>query len=126
MRSLAILVLLALAACNTPTPEFYGVAPVDVTVDGSAYKIFYREDRAQAIRTNPELRPNRNAEAKITQAIEIVSGCQVVGALRGDVALANARVDCGSGARPWPVEVELRIICDSDAQFSRRVYCSTY
>ncbi|MEM1236160.1 MAG: hypothetical protein AAGI10_04250 [Pseudomonadota bacterium] len=122
MRLLWLFVALLLAACNTPTPQFYGVEPVRVTMDGSAYRVFQAEDRAQVLRVSPEMLPNKNAEAKIIHAIRFATGCNVVGKLKGDVALANARIDCGAGARPWPVEVELLIDCDieKDDEF---LYC---
>ncbi|MEM1374224.1 MAG: hypothetical protein AAGF78_07575 [Pseudomonadota bacterium] len=122
MRTIAFFVILALAACNTPTPQFYGVAPVTVNVEGSTYKVFRAEDRAQIIRTNAELRPNLRAEEKITHAIQIATGCTVVGKLKGDVVLANARVDCGSGARPWPAEAIVDIQCDTYGEHGR-LYC---
>ncbi len=127
MKHLLPLVVLMLAGCNTPTPEFYGVTPVEVTVSGSTYKVFRAEDRAQAIRTNMERRANENAEAKITHAIEIATACKVVGQLKGDVVLANARVDCGSGARPWPAEpMVLDIECEIAGRSATRVYCTPY
>ena len=126
MRLLSFFVILALGACNTPTPEFYGVDPVNVTVDGSDYKVYFAGDRAQTVRTNSEMEPNADAEEKITQSIEIASGCDVVGDLRGDVVLANARLDCGKGARPWPTEIELIIECETVGKHARRVYCNAY
>jgi len=126
MRLLLPLLILGLSGCNTPTPQFSGVTPVEIVVEGSTYRVFRSEDRAQAIRINSEWRPNKNAEAKITTAIEAATGCKVVGEMRGDAVLANARVDCGNGARPWPVEKIIEIECEIYGSTSDRLYCTTY
>ena len=124
MRWLPLILIALVAGCNTPTPQFYGVTPVTVNVEGSTYKVFRAEDRAQVIRTNAEMRPNARAEEKITHAIQIATGCKVVGALKGDVVLANARVDCGSGTRPWPVKEVVEVTCEIDNRDHGRVYCT--
>ncbi|MEO1798454.1 MAG: hypothetical protein AAFR53_15805 [Pseudomonadota bacterium] len=123
MSRLLLFVVLALAACNTPTPQFRGVVPLEMTVDGTAYRVFHEGDRAQAMRIGPALRPNRDAAQKITQAIEIATGCAVKGDIQGDVVLSTARVDCGAGARPWPLELKLTIHCQGDKHIGR-VYCA--
>ena len=126
MRWLILILIVGLAGCNTPTPQFYGVTPISVTVEGSTYKVFRAEDRAQAIRITPDMRQNFRAEERITYAIEIATGCEVVGALKGDVVLADARVDCGAGARPWPVDLHIEFYCDVEDYGSGQVYCTEY
>ncbi|MEM8591079.1 MAG: hypothetical protein AAGF13_00990 [Pseudomonadota bacterium] len=126
MRWFLLFVIIPLAACNTPTPQFYGVVPVQVEVGGATYRVFRAEDRAQVIRLNAEMRPNFRAEERITDAIQIATGCEVVGKLKGDVVLANARIDCGDGARPWPTEIIVNISCEVEGIVSDYFTCETY
>lgn len=134
MRRLIFFLSVLLSACNTPTPQFYGSDPVDVTVAGSRYRVFLAKDRAQALRLNEDMQPNRDAEAKITHAIQVGTGCSVVGKLKGDVVLATARVNCGRGTRPWPLERVLEFDCEvfwdhdehkHDYAYSR-IYCDAF
>ncbi|WP_299599762.1 hypothetical protein [uncultured Tateyamaria sp.] len=92
--------LMALAACNTPSPHFRGLPATTVTVDGSTFDVRVRGRLAEALRTNmeyaPRFGPIRHRAAK---AMELVSGCKVK-EVRGDQALATGILDCGKGGPP--------------------------
>lgn len=112
MRSLfAVCAAVFLIACNTPSPEFRGVAPTRVTVQGSTFDVRVRDGRAEAIRVNTQYAPRFGPiRARAGAAIAMVSGCKVV-EVTGDQAQAFARLDCGNGpppksrrAMPWEIE----------------------
>ena len=92
-----IVVLLALAACNAPTPYFRGAEVTRVRVEGSTFDIRQRGRLAEAIRVNAEYAPRlgqalaRRAEI----AMETVTGCDVL-EIRGDAALILGIMDCGA------------------------------
>lgn len=94
-------VFLLLAACNTPGPEFRGLAAVEVTVAGSVFDVRVRDTRAEAIRTNAQYAPRIGPiHARAAFAIQQVSGC-TVRAIKGDQAQATARLDCGKRPPAW-------------------------
>ena len=95
MRWSLILVCL-LAACNTPSPAFLGVAPKTVTVEGSTYRVYVKQDRVQIIRTNSEWGTRGQADRKMRRAVQQATGCVVDGAFKGDEVVAEATLDCGS------------------------------
>lgn len=97
-----LILICVLAGCNTPTAEFYGAETKTVQVDGSTYKVFVKDGRAQAIRTNSELNYRKGAEARVTRAIEQASGCKVSGDLTGDPVLASASLSCRGRPAPPP------------------------
>ncbi len=90
----SLLLLTALTACNTPSPAFRGLPPTRVTVDGSTFDVRVREDRAEAIRINPEYAPRFGPiRTRAAAAMAQVSGCDVK-AVGGDQALAVGILDC--------------------------------
>ena len=88
--------LAALAACNTPTLGYFGIAPVTVTFDGSTFDIRRRGDTVQGIRTSPEAFPDRGDIAvRFGRAVQQATGCDPIPqTLAGDTALLTIRVDC--------------------------------
>ena len=87
MRWFALLLLLA--ACNTPSPGFYGGEPVRMHLGGSTFDIRVKGRRAEAIRLNMEWAPRLSSVGeKAVLAIEKVSGCEVA-RLKGDAALVE-------------------------------------
>src|SRR6056297_2757519 len=90
--------LLALAGCDSPSPisDFAGVAPARAVVEGSTFSIRVAGKRAQAVRVN--FQPGASAARVVPLAglaMERISGCRVVsGSLRGDAAVAEARLAC--------------------------------
>lgn len=109
MRYAILFAVGLLAACNTPSPAFYGVPAHRLTVGGSDFIIRIKGLKAEAIRTNAEWAPRMAATApQGVAAIEAVSGCRV-DKLTGDQAMMQARLDCGDGpapAPPFPLDLE--------------------
>ena len=96
------LVILTLAACDTPGPGFRGIDPVRISVGKSTFDVRVDGTRAQAIRLNMEWAPRPAAVApRAVAAIEQVSGCRVV-RLDGDQAVILAKLKCGTGTAPRP------------------------
>lgn len=91
----ALLLFLLLAACNTPGPQFRGIAPTQVTVEGSTFDVRVRGNRAEAIRTNVEYAPRFGPiRRRAGLAMARVSGCRVL-RVGGDQAQAVGLLDCG-------------------------------
>ena len=107
-----LLSLLVLGACGTPSPEFFGIAPVRIKMGASVFDIRVAGRRAEAIRLNakPAMRLS-SVGVPAVLAIERVSGCRV-DRLRGDQALMWATLDCGAGA-PVPRQREPHLECDA-------------
>ncbi|MGI3185288.1 hypothetical protein [Nioella aestuarii] len=97
MKKTVLLLILLLAACDSPAPAMMGADATRVTIDGVDFTIRIRGDRAEAIRTN--MMPNPSIGSiypRALQAMEGVSDCSVIeGSLRGDVAVMRADLDCG-------------------------------
>lgn len=122
MRAILFIGGLALAAgCDTPGPDFRGIAPVRITVGQSTFDVRVDGNRAEAIRLNREWAPNIKAVApRAVVAIEKVSGCEVR-KLGGDQALIRAKLKCGDG--PGPMGPEPGVIeydCDIDDSYINR------
>lgn len=84
-----------LAACNTPSPHFRGIAPTRVTVQGSTFDVRVKGKLAEAIRINPEYAPRFSPiRERAGIAMAQVSGCRVK-EVRGDQALALGILTCG-------------------------------
>lgn len=90
--------LLLLAACNTPSPEFKGIAPTRVTVDGSTFDVRVNGSGAEALRVNVEYAPRFGPiRDRAARAMAQVSGCEVR-KVTGDQALAFGTLKCGNSA----------------------------
>lgn len=98
MRWIALFLLALLAACSHPSPAFYGVAPVRVTVGPSTFDVRLKGRHAQAIRLSREWAPRTLSVApRAAAAIAKVSGCDVP-RLWGDQAMIEAALVCGPDA----------------------------
>lgn len=98
----AAFVLNCLGGCDTPAPEFWGIKPQRITVQGVAFDVRIAAKRAEAIRLNRQWAPRLGAAApQAVAAIEQVSGCRVR-ALDGDAARMSAWLDCGQPLVPLP------------------------
>lgn len=95
IRFLGIFLALNLAGCTTPPLEYRGVPATTVTVGEDTFNVHVNGNNALAIRTNTAYRPRLSAVARQGQrAIEIASGCRVVGPVTGDQAVIHAVLDC--------------------------------
>ena len=97
-HSLVFLSLAALAACDSPSPQFMhrDTATTRVEIEGSTFSVHQRENWVEVYRIGFEALPRGPvilARAKI--AIEQATGCTVVkGSLSGDQAIQRAEIDC--------------------------------
>jgi hypothetical protein len=95
-----LLLLLPLAACDSPDPrsDFAGLPPTRIALDGATFSVRVAGTQAQAVRTNFDLRAGirgREILPRAGLAMERASGCRVrPGSLKGDAAVAEARLDC--------------------------------
>jgi hypothetical protein len=93
----AILALLSLPGCDSPSLGMSGAAQRDVTVGAHRYSVHWKGERVEVYRTSMAFMPRLSevltgAEAAIVEA----TGCPVrPGSLVGDPALIKAEIDCG-------------------------------
>lgn len=93
-RASWLLLLVALAGCAAPSPEYLGVTPQRITVEGTEIAVFRRGDRAQAIRLGRARRGEHGAiRLRMVAAVEQATGC-VVAASEGDSGVMNLRLAC--------------------------------
>lgn len=108
-KRLAFLVML-LASCNTPGPEYRGAPVTRVTVGQSTFDIRIIGNKAQAIRVNTEWAPRPMAVMpRALTAIEQVSQCHVR-QMDGDQVVIEARLKCGGS--PPPRQRSFEYECD--------------
>ncbi len=88
--------LLALAGCASASPEYIGLEPRRMVIEGTEIRVWQRGDRAQAIRMGWIARGEHGvAMARMVQAIEAVTGCDVrQDFIAGDSGVLNARLEC--------------------------------
>ena len=97
---LATVLVASIAGCDSPAPfsDFAGAPPTRVEVGGSTFSVRVAGSRAQAVRTNFDMRAGIRGGDIVPRAglaMEQVSGCRVVpGTLMGDSALIEAQLDC--------------------------------
>ncbi|WP_439154110.1 hypothetical protein [Yoonia sp.] len=92
---LAFLVLL-LAACNTGSPGFFGVASQTVTVGPSTFAVRRKDDTVELVRTSPEkVFSLAGIVPRATEAVIMATGCAPrAGTWTGDHAVSRVHVDC--------------------------------
>ncbi|WP_316290575.1 hypothetical protein [Aestuariicoccus sp. MJ-SS9] len=96
----ALFLLIALAACNTPGPQFFGIEPVARSAGGSDFLIRLKGNLAEVIRTSPEWSPKYNeVSRRAAMAVEAESGCQT-GWIEGDASLMIMGLSCNGAAPP--------------------------
>ncbi|MFY0680786.1 MAG: hypothetical protein JXR13_09465 [Thalassovita sp.] len=97
-----------------PSPEFSGLAPTRIEVEGSLFDVRVKDAKAEAIRLNPEYAPRLGKIGlRAGVAIEAVSGCTVT-RIDGDAAMVRAKMRCGSGRDRSVVPDQLTYDCDID------------
>ncbi|MFI0396851.1 hypothetical protein [Paracoccus jiaweipingae] len=101
-RSFALILLLA--ACAWPDPDYMGVAGRPVTLDGIRFTVFHRDQQVQVIRHGYLTRAQRApVQALMMRAAAQATGCRVLPdslttKIPGDTGVADLRVDCDGGA----------------------------
>lgn len=92
---LAFLILL-LAACNTGSPAFFGVAAQTVTVGPSTFQVRRKDDNVELVRTSPEkVFSLAGIVPRATEAVILVTGCSPRPATWvGDHAVSQVQIDC--------------------------------
>lgn len=90
----ALVILIFLAACDSPGPEFMSAERSEVTVNEMRFALRRRSDRVVAIRRNFVARPDIAVIGRAAEtAIEQYTGCTVL-TMQGDVAQMIAEIDC--------------------------------
>ncbi|MFC3613896.1 hypothetical protein ACFORG_09020 [Lutimaribacter marinistellae] len=98
IRSLILLAFALLAACNTPSPHFSGIAATRVSVEGSTFDIRLRGNLAEAIRLTPEADARFAVIApRAGRAMAQVSGCNILKVM-GDSAVQLGVLGCDPDA----------------------------
>lgn len=96
----ALLPLLLLTACATPSAEYFGVPARSVAIDGREYRVFLRRDgataRAQVVRMGwAGGRDHAPILDAMVAAAEQSSGCTAVRAgIEGDSGVLNLTLRC--------------------------------
>ena len=104
MRLCILILVTLLAACDSPSPQFFGAPKAEVAVGGMRFSVHRRADAVEVYRLGFLFRPSESAVlANAERAIEIATGCRAVG-LTGDQALIKARLDCGAPLTAQPVD----------------------
>ncbi len=108
-----------MTGCDTPPPEYRGIAGQRITVGQSTFDVRHDGDKALALRVNTEWAPRPEAvmpRARI--AIEKSTGCRVK-RMDGDQVLIEAKLDCGGGPS-GPVQT-LEYECDYNKLYRGKV-----
>jgi hypothetical protein len=98
MRVLPILLLLA--ACASPAPQFFGAARSEVTLGGIDFVVFHKDNQAEVVRMGYLSRAARApVQALMMQAAEQATGCRVrpssfTTGVPGDTGEARMSLDC--------------------------------
>ena len=96
VKTLAALMVLPLAACNTASPGFMGIEAETVTVEGSTFDVRRKDDVVELLRTSREFAPTlQSVVPQAAQAVILVTGCTPrAGTWSGEQTLMRVRVDC--------------------------------
>ena len=98
MKRLAL--LLILAACASPAPQFFGATRSEVVRGGITFVVYQKEEQAEVVRMGYLTRAQRAPVPDLmVQAAEAATGCKVVPGsmvtgLPGDTGEARFRLGC--------------------------------
>ncbi len=101
MTRMALVLLIIVAGCDSPSIGMHGIPARKVTVGGSQFSVYSDGRKVEAIRTNTEY--SRGIMARGHEAIEKATGCTIVpGTFDGDPALMRAEIACDAVADKTP------------------------
>lgn len=94
MKALGLILLLA--ACASPAPEFLGATKTEVTRDGRSYVLMQKGERVEVIRLGYARRGDHQAiRAAMIELIPEVTGCTLREAtLQGDSGEMRGSLNC--------------------------------
>jgi hypothetical protein len=96
MKWLPLCAVALLAACNTPSPEFWGAERFDTSVSGIDFRVFIAGDRVQFIRTSTSFAVSEADMRRLgAEAVEKVSNCEALPhTLVGDAVIVSGFLAC--------------------------------
>lgn len=94
MKALGLILLLA--ACASPAPEFLGATKTEVARDGRSYVVMQKSERVEVIRLGYARRGDHQAiRAAMIELIPEVTGCTLREAtLQGDSGEMRGSLNC--------------------------------
>ena len=107
--TIAVLLSLAVAGCNTPSPRFLGAERREVTYEGVDYIVYRMDDRAQAIRLGSAVGvPADELVRGFRRAARQATGCRTHKVYTNfQVSVIDFRLLCGRGnPAPAPAPAE--------------------
>ena len=116
---LALAACCLVAACATPSPRFLGQAPLRLASGGHHFALYRKGAEAELVR---ERRIASQGAADVAtaaiRAAEHATGCTVAW-LRGDTAIMQVGLACGSLPAPPPPEPPLEFDCEALGVYTR-------
>ena len=98
--SFVVFALVALTACDTGTPPYFGLTPTRVVVDDMVFDVRVRGLMAEALRQEVMWPPSHEYAAhRAAAAMREVTGCEVV-QVRGDPSVVEGRLSCQGHTAP--------------------------
>ena len=91
-----LLLLLLLAACDSPAPRMMGATRTEVVRDGRTYVVYHRDGMVEVIRMGYARRGEHHAiRAEMIDVIGEATGCKpVASSMIGDSGEMRGRLDC--------------------------------
>lgn len=91
-----LLPVLALCACNSPSPQFFGATRAEVTIDSRNFTVIRKDSQVQVIRhgyAGPAAR--RDIPAQMLLAVAEATGCTPIdSSFQGDSGERRGRIKC--------------------------------
>lgn len=122
MRWFPIL-LLSLAACDSPSPAFYNATKMVREVEGSRFTLRFNGPMVEAIRTSPEMLPTfQTIAARATKAVTAERPECEVAWVEGDPAMMWLGLSCNGEKPPERIKRFKTTFCDLDLEYMRGDY----
>lgn len=104
----ALVLLLLLCACATPSPRMMGASRHDIRLQGLNFAVFHKEDRAEVVRLDFVARPSvARIRPLMEQAAAQSTGCRVIpfsatSMAPRDTGVVAFDLDCWGTLSPGP------------------------